>query len=87
MIFGAVFGSFASVLPYVQANMKQFSLTKKEEEIVLLLLRGLNDAEIANCLGNSPKTIKHHFTSSIFKKTKVNTKVQLFAKIMGFRED
>lgn len=53
-------------------------LTKREKEIVSLLLLGLSNRTIADRLHICEKTVKTHF-NSIFKKMKVKNRSQLVA--------
>ncbi len=52
------------------------SFTRRELEIVQLVVSGLKNREIGNQLFISEKTVKHHLTK-IFRKLNINKRVQL----------
>jgi DNA-binding CsgD family transcriptional regulator len=58
-----------------------WNLTVKEAEITWLMLKGLKTKEIADMLGNTDKTLKHHM-ATIFRKAHVESRSQLFAEIL-----
>lgn len=51
-------------------------LTPREEECVMLLIKGARDKDIANCLGISPRTASQH-VASIKKKLKTNNRFEI----------
>ncbi len=55
------------------------SLTKRQEEIKNLLLKGFHDKEIANTLGISPRTVEKH-KEHIFEKLDVKSTIELIAR-------
>lgn len=55
-------------------------LTKREQEIVNLVIQGLNNYEIAERLVISTETVKKHL-SNVFNKMEVNTRSALTAKV------
>lgn len=57
---------------------RQAGLTEREQEIALLLHRGMSDKEIASRLGLSAKTIGNH-NSSIFRKCGLGSRTELAA--------
>ncbi len=59
----------------------EYSLTKKEKEIVAQIVDGLSYKMIAANLGNSIETIKTH-AKNIYKKLHVNSKAEVVAKSM-----
>ncbi|MEH7110106.1 LuxR C-terminal-related transcriptional regulator [Bacillus sp. JJ1764] len=62
-------------------NFKDYNiLTKRENEVLTLVLEGKNNREIAENLYISGHTVKNHM-SRIFKKLSVNDRSQIFAKI------
>ncbi|MET3606916.1 DNA-binding CsgD family transcriptional regulator/uncharacterized membrane protein YhaH (DUF805 family) [Mucilaginibacter rubeus] len=61
-------------------RFKQFKLTKREVEIVLLFRKGLTYNEIAELLFISSKTVSNH-VQNIYDKTGVNNKVALIHKL------
>jgi DNA-binding NarL/FixJ family response regulator len=60
-------------------------LTKREEEIVELLLSGMTNREMATQLGLSEHTIKNYFFS-VFEKIGVSTRVELLLYAMSRRK-
>ena len=56
------------------------ALTFREEEILYLMLEGLNNQEVGQYLNISVHTVKNHVTS-IFKKLNVSDRIQAMAKI------
>jgi DNA-binding CsgD family transcriptional regulator len=64
------------------ASLQQrFDLTNRETEIVVLLLEGLTNTEIAERAFISENTVKRHLTS-IYKKTNTSNRYDLLAKLM-----
>jgi two-component system nitrate/nitrite response regulator NarL len=53
-----------------------YGLTERQREIILGVVEGLNNREIAARLGISEHTAKHHLTQ-VFNKTGVSTRVEL----------
>ena len=58
----------------------RYRLSKREAEVVDLVLLGYRNRDIALTLGTSPTTIKKHLTH-IFDKVGVDTRTQLIARI------
>jgi DNA-binding NarL/FixJ family response regulator len=61
---------------------KQFGLTAREEEVALLLSRGVSNQAIARELGISEHTARHH-TQRILAKLEVHSRAAAGAKIRG----
>lgn len=67
-------------------------LTRREAEIVGYLVRGLQNAEIAACVGTSRNTVRNQ-VQSVFRKLDVSTRAELVAVVLangwsrGFDED
>jgi two-component system nitrate/nitrite response regulator NarL len=59
-------------------------LTKREQQVVAILLEGRSNKEIARRLGITEGTVKLHL-HSIFQKTGVVRRVALVAKVMNGR--
>ena len=55
---------------------RQFGLTSRELEIVAAIVSGDSNRDIADRLGISLQTVKHHLTS-IFDKTGVSSRLEL----------
>jgi DNA-binding CsgD family transcriptional regulator len=61
-------------------------LTRREEEVVELVGRGLTNAEIAQSLGLSPWTIKRH-VARVLGKTGARRRVDLAVRYAGQRKE
>ena len=60
-----------------------YNLTPREQEIFFLIIEGKTTKEIADLLFISPGTAKNHVLS-IFKKTKVHSRILLMTKYLEF---
>ena len=58
----------------------RYRLSKREAEVVELVLLGYRNRDIATTLGTSPTTVKKHLTH-IFDKVGVDNRTQLIARI------
>jgi DNA-binding CsgD family transcriptional regulator len=63
----------AAWLPSRAKLVERFGLTPREADVALLLARGLTRALIAERLGLSAHTVRHH-TEGVFRKLAVNTR-------------
>ncbi len=74
--------SFAdhNLLTYEPKINKSLNLSKREMDVVKLVVQGNNNREIAENLYISEHTVKNHMTS-IFSKLEVNDRSQVIAKI------
>ena len=61
----------------VNKALSRARLTRKEEEVARLVLKGLTSAEIGSTIGNSEKTIKQHLTQ-VYSKLGVAGRAELF---------
>src|SRR5256885_1424267 len=61
----------------VNRALARARLTRKEEEVARLVLKGLSSAEIAESMGNSEKTIKQHLTQ-VYAKLGVAGRAEFF---------
>ena len=59
-----------------EKQMKETQLTEREKDVLLCLVQGMNNKEIAKCLFISDKTVKIH-VSNIFKKLEVKSRSQV----------
>lgn len=59
-------------------EMRCFSLTKKEREVVMYLIRGLPYKSIASVMNISPSTVTNH-VNNIYRKSGVHSKSELAA--------
>jgi DNA-binding NarL/FixJ family response regulator len=69
----------SAVLPRAERG-----LTKREQEIVDLLLRGQSNKEIASQLGVSDQTIKNQLTT-LYRKMDVSSRLELVVKAVNQR--
>ncbi|WP_432664981.1 LuxR C-terminal-related transcriptional regulator [Wukongibacter baidiensis] len=63
---------------------RKYNLTKRESEVVDLVLEGLRNKEIADKLHVSPHTIKTHI-ENIFKKMEINNRVLINHKVQQIK--
>ncbi len=63
----------------------KFNITEREQEILLLILQGLNSREIADKLFISQKTVKNHI-HHIYGKTGINSRLELAFLIRSGRK-
>jgi len=61
----------------VNKALSRARLTRKEEEVARLVLKGLTSAEIGGMMGNSEKTIKQHLTQ-VYAKLGVAGRAEFF---------
>ena len=61
----------------VNKALSRARLTRKEEEVARLVLKGLTSAEIGAMMGNSEKTIKQHLTQ-VYSKLGVAGRAEFF---------
>src|SRR3989442_15480145 len=61
----------------VNKALSKARLTRKEEEVARLVLKGLTSAEIGAMMGNSEKTIKQHLTQ-VYAKLGVAGRAEVF---------
>ncbi len=59
---------------------ERYQLSKREAEVVELVLLGYRNRDIATTLGTAPATIKKHLTH-VFDKVGVDTRTQLVARL------
>ncbi len=59
-----------------KAFYEKYGISGREQEILLLILRGLNNREMSDKLFISPKTVKNHI-HHIYSKTHVNSRMEL----------
>ena len=62
-----------SATPPLQPPTAPFDLTAREVEVLRLLAQGLSNAQIAEHLVISPRTVNHH-TSSLYSKLGVSSR-------------
>lgn len=65
--------------PYHAARSNSFGLTAKEQTVLALMVEGLGNAEIADRLSRSQRTVEHH-VSSILRKLEAETRIAAVVK-------
>lgn len=68
--------------PYKAARNHPLGLTKKEQAILGLIANGASNAEIANTLSRSQRTIEHH-VSSILTKLNVDNRMEAMLRVQN----
>ena len=66
----------------ITSKLINFGLTKREQEIVMLVTRGLSNREIAERLFVCEQTVKDHLRR-IFDKMKIRHRSELAARVIG----
>lgn len=69
-----------------RSAVKQYALTPREAELLLLLAEGRSNKEVASALGLSRRTVEVH-VSSILRKAGAATRTELLARLFGRPED
>jgi DNA-binding CsgD family transcriptional regulator len=64
----------------MSAFRARYRLSKREAEVVELVLLGYRNRDIASTLGSAPTTVKKHLTH-VFDKVGVDTRAQLIARM------
>ena len=64
----------------MSAFRTRYRLSKREAEVVELVLLGYRNRDIASTLGSAPTTVKKHLTH-VFDKVGVDTRAQLIARM------
>ncbi len=72
-----------SEVPGIEHFQKQFGLTSRQAEVIVLLLSGLTNKEIADRMFLSERTVKGHLTN-IYNKLGINNKIELYNLSSGF---
>ncbi len=62
--------------------IKDFSITKREQEIIIELLNGKSNKELAEALFVSEKTIETHL-ANIYRKVGVRNRLELFSRLQN----
>ena len=62
--------------------IKDFGITKREQEIILALLHGKSNKELAESLFVSEKTIETHL-ANIYRKVGVKNRLELFSRLQN----
>jgi DNA-binding CsgD family transcriptional regulator len=64
-----------------EALRERFNLSKKESQVLRLLIEGNTNEEIARALFVSPHTVRHH-TEHIFGKLSVRSRAEVAARVL-----
>jgi DNA-binding CsgD family transcriptional regulator len=70
----------------IRTKLTPFGLTPRQEEIAVLVIRGLSNREIAERLFISDQTVKDHIYD-VFEKLQVRRRSELAAKVLGLRTE
>lgn len=71
-----------TILEELRDRLQGYALTPREVEIVLLLIHGLCNKEIAARCGISLQTVKDHLRH-VYDKTGIRQRTALMARILG----
>ncbi len=71
---------------FIDSFCDSYNISKREKEVLIMLLNGRNNREICSKLCLSINTIKTHI-SNIYQKTRVNNRVELLKLMLKHRED
>jgi DNA-binding NarL/FixJ family response regulator len=66
--------------PYGAARSHPEGLTRREAQILDLLLAGRSNADIARCLVRSPRTVEHH-VSALLDKLGAHSRFELMSRL------
>ncbi|MFI5782865.1 helix-turn-helix transcriptional regulator [Nocardia sp. NPDC051570] len=75
-------GEYTAPRPRVEIDFPVAGLTKREQQVLGLLIEGLTNRLIARTLGIAEATVKNHL-HSIFMKLKVTGRSQVIAMILS----
>jgi DNA-binding CsgD family transcriptional regulator len=67
---------------YVRQATERYALSKREEEVLELLVRGARTSEIASSLFIAPTTVVYHL-NSIMEKTHSHSRTEIVAKALA----
>lgn len=70
-------GEAAHQLPEIIDELERTQLTRREHEVLLLIIRGLTNRDISNELKIAEVTVKKHLTS-VYRKLRVSNRRELF---------
>jgi DNA-binding CsgD family transcriptional regulator len=71
---------------HLRAGSRRYSLTRRERDVVRLLIGGSRTAEIADLLGVAPSTVILH-VKGVMSKTGSRTRAEMLARIMTHDAD
>jgi DNA-binding NarL/FixJ family response regulator len=64
------------------SKINGYDLTKRQQEVVILVIRGLSNNEIAARLNICEQTVKDYL-HDVFKKMQIYSRSELTAKVLG----
>ena len=64
------------------SRLNEFDLTKRQQEVVILVIRGLSNNEIAARLNICEQTVTDYL-HDVFKKMEIHSRSGLTAKVLG----
>jgi DNA-binding CsgD family transcriptional regulator len=70
-------GDAADQLPEIIDELESTQLTRREHEVLLLIIRGMSNRDISNELTIAEVTVKKHLTS-VYRKLRVSNRRELF---------
>jgi Response regulator containing a CheY-like receiver domain and an HTH DNA-binding domain len=73
-------GSAAAPVPAISTLQQQFGMTPREVEVALLLAEGCSNSTLAQRLGISPHTARHH-TQRVLVKLGVRSRAEAGARL------
>jgi DNA-binding NarL/FixJ family response regulator len=65
----------------IQEECRNYRLTKRENEVINHAFSGKTDKEIAQALGNSPRTVQHQL-ESVYRKLGVRTRMEAIRRLL-----
>jgi DNA-binding CsgD family transcriptional regulator len=71
-----------AVRDHLKASTKRYGLTRREGQVLSLILHGMRASDIARELGISPMTVRDHFTN-LLRKTGSRNRAEMLAKLMN----
>lgn len=69
-------------LPLLEKQLESFLLSRREQEVVHLVLQGFRNREIADRCFITEQTVKDHL-KHVYKKVGVPTRTALIAQLLG----
>jgi PAS domain S-box-containing protein len=71
-------------IKFIKGKLRNYKLTSRQQEIVLLSLKGYSNLEVAETLYLSPHTVKDHL-KEVFHIIGVRSRSQLFPKLLNMK--
>lgn len=71
-----------TVAALIRSRISSYALTNKEKQIVMLVLSGLSNKEIARSIAIAEQTVKDHL-KHVYGKMGVHQRTALYAKVVG----